>query len=298
MEIISQLKNPWLILGDFNAITCAEEKIGGKDPNKRSMLDFNNCIDVCELLQAPRSGQQHSWSNCQHGNKRILRILDRAMFNHLWLQNYEDWSFKVGVKIASDHAPLLGGKLSNPKPKNSPFKFHKMWIYHPNFMETVQKSWSEEVVGDPDFVFQTKLKRLKNILKEWNWQVFGNVNIQMKEAEIKVQEAMELSYKDPFNEENLNNLVESQNVLNTKEVYFNTMMKQKARINWIKDGAANTNFLHTSVKIRQTQNFISELEDENGNVCTNQEKIAKLLVKHYEEKFKLKQWRMQVHYWM
>ncbi|XP_026399476.1 uncharacterized protein LOC113295352 [Papaver somniferum] len=97
-------------------------------------------------------------------------------------------------------------------------------------METIQKSWSEPIIGDPAFVFETKLKRLKNILKEWSWKVFGNVNFQIKEAEVRVQKAMEKYYNNPFNEENLNELVEAQNVFNTKEVQLNAMMKQKERI--------------------------------------------------------------------
>ncbi|XP_026452171.1 uncharacterized protein LOC113352577 [Papaver somniferum] len=161
MEMISELKMPWLILVDFNVITCAEEKICGKAPNKRSMLDFSNCIDDCGLIQAPKSGLQHSWSNGQHGNKRILCSLDKAMFNQLWLQNYADWGFKIRLRIASDHDPIFGGCANIPKPKKSPYKFQKMWISHPNFMETVQKSWSEPIIRDPAFVFQTKLKRIQ-----------------------------------------------------------------------------------------------------------------------------------------
>ncbi|XP_026451527.1 uncharacterized protein LOC113351815 [Papaver somniferum] len=251
MEMISELKNPWLILGDFNAITCAEEKIGGKTPNKRSMLDFNNCIDDCGLLQAPSSRIQHSCSNGQHGIKRILCILDRAMFNQLW---FKDWGFKIGLRIASDHAPILGGCANIPKPRNFTYKFQKMWISHPNFMEIVQKSWSEPIIGDPAFVFQTKLKRLKNILKKWNWEVFGNVSVQIKEVEVKVQEAMEKSDTHPFQEELLNELVMAQNEFNSKEVQLNAMMKQKSREKCIKEGASNTNFFHTSIKIRQAQN--------------------------------------------
>ncbi|XP_026378656.1 uncharacterized protein LOC113273103 [Papaver somniferum] len=229
MELISELKKPWLILGDFNAITYVEEKFGGRAPNRRSMLEFNKCIDVCDLIQAPKNGQQFSWSNCQYGSKRILCVLDKAMFNQLWLQDNEDWSFKVGLRIYYDHAPILGGSTNIPKPRNFPFKFQKMWISHHNFMEMVQKSWSEDIVGDPSFVFQSKLKRLKNILKVWNWEVFGDVNMQITTAEVNVQKAMEDSDKNPLDEEKLKKLVDAQNEFNTKEVHKSTLMRQKAR---------------------------------------------------------------------
>ncbi|XP_026451371.1 uncharacterized protein LOC113351638 [Papaver somniferum] len=141
------------------------------------------------------------------------------------------WSYKVGLRVASDHYPLMGGGAQISKPQNAPMRFQNMWISHPNFME-----------------------------------VFGNINAQVKEAEAKVQEAMINSDNNPFDEAALNTLVESQNLYKSKEVQLNTFLKQKSRNNWIKDGAANTGFLHAQLKIRQARNLITELEDGNGNV--------------------------------
>ncbi|XP_026428463.1 uncharacterized protein LOC113324361 [Papaver somniferum] len=126
MEAISGLNKPWMAIGDFNAITSADEKIGGKSPKISAMTGFNNCLDTHELMQAPKTGLQHSWSNCQHGNKRILCNLDRAVFNVLWLQKFEGWGYKFGLRVASDHAPLLGGGAQIPKPQNAPMRFQKM----------------------------------------------------------------------------------------------------------------------------------------------------------------------------
>ncbi|XP_026417560.1 uncharacterized protein LOC113313050 [Papaver somniferum] len=289
MEMISDLNQPCLAIGDFNAITSAEEKIGGKSPNRSSMMDFNNCLDTCELIQAPSTGLQHFWSNCQHGNKKILCKLDIAIFNLLWLQKFEGWSYKVVLRVASDHAPLLGGGAQIPKPQNAPMRFQKMWVSHPNFMEVVQKCWSEEIIGDPAFILQRKLKKLKKILKDWNWNVFWNINVQVKEAEVKVQETMVNSDNNPFDEAFLNTLVEAQNLYNSKEVQLNTFLKQKSRTKWIKEGAANSSFLHAQLKIRQARNMIIELEDGKGNIIVDQKQIQNELVKHFENKFKYKE---------
>ncbi|XP_026399812.1 uncharacterized protein LOC113295699 [Papaver somniferum] len=61
---------------------------------------------------------------------------------------------------------------------------------------------------------------------------------------------MKLSDDNPFNEELLDNLVKSENMLNTKEVQLSTMLKLKARTKWVKEGSANTNFFHTKLKVR------------------------------------------------
>ncbi|XP_026396795.1 uncharacterized protein LOC113291484 [Papaver somniferum] len=242
MEMISGLQLPWLAIGDFNVVTSIEEKVGGKNPNKMTMLDFNNCLGICELMQAPKTGIQYSWSNCQHGSKRIFCNLDREVFNQQRLQKFNGWGYKVGLRIASDHAPLLGGCASIPKPKNVPMRFQKMWISHPTFMEIVEICWSEVIEGDPSFIFQAKFKKLKRILKDWNWELFGNINVQIKETEDKVQEAMVNSDNNPLDEELLNNLVSASNLYNSKKVQLNTYLKQKSRIKWIKEGATTMVF--------------------------------------------------------
>ncbi|XP_026378141.1 uncharacterized protein LOC113272534 [Papaver somniferum] len=81
MQLISELKKPRAILGDFNVVLSIEEKVGGRSPSRISMTDFNDCINSCELLQAPKIGLDFSWSNCQQGSQRILCNLDRVVFN-------------------------------------------------------------------------------------------------------------------------------------------------------------------------------------------------------------------------
>ncbi|XP_026416850.1 uncharacterized protein LOC113312301 [Papaver somniferum] len=246
-------------------------------------------IDQTNAAQkAPKTGLQYSWSNCQHGNKIILCNLDRAVYNHLWFQKHIDWGYKVGLRIAFDHAPLLGGCASIPKPPNIPFKFQKMWLSHSNFMEVISQCWNEYVVGDPSFVLLHKLKKLENILKDWNWKVLGDINVQIKETEEEVNKAMELSDNNPSNAEALDRLVNAENNYNSIEVQLNIMLKQKARIKWVKEGSANTSFFHTNLKIRQSRNFISELEDTNGDNISDQNKIADTLVQHFEQKFQYK----------
>ncbi|XP_026451606.1 uncharacterized protein LOC113351914 [Papaver somniferum] len=164
-----------------------------------------------------------------------------------------------------------------------------MWLSHPTFLEEVQKCWSEYINGDSSFVFQSKLKRLKKYLQEWNWKVFGNIHVQIKDAERKVQYALLNSDNNPFNSEVLGKLVEAQNVYESKEVPLNTMLNQKSRIRWVKEGARNTKFFHTNLKIRQSRNFICELEDTNRDIFSDPKKNADVLVQHFEKKFEFKE---------
>ncbi|XXG68941.1 hypothetical protein AAC387_Pa06g1923 [Persea americana] len=47
--IASSSNSPWLVLGDFNAVRCEQEKSGRAKPNLVSMESSNNCLGSCAL---------------------------------------------------------------------------------------------------------------------------------------------------------------------------------------------------------------------------------------------------------
>lgn len=52
----------------------------------------------------------------------------------------------------------------------------KIQISHPDCVRVVAKTWANQVVGNPMYMLQMKLKRLKKAMKKWNKVVFGNVD--------------------------------------------------------------------------------------------------------------------------
>jgi hypothetical protein len=67
-----------------------------------------------------------------------------------------------------------------------------MWISHPDCANVIQHSWNVNVVGCPMYVLSEKLKRLKNDLKAWNKNVFGNIHENVKLSRLKVDEIQAL----------------------------------------------------------------------------------------------------------
>ncbi|XP_026444247.1 uncharacterized protein LOC113344515 [Papaver somniferum] len=239
-------------------------------------------------MQAPRSGIKYSWCNNRVGRKGILCDLDKAFYNVKWLEKYEGWNYKVGVRGTSDHGALMGGVKNITRPSNIPFRYQSMWTTHPHFINVIQDSWNEEVFGNPAFCFISKLKRLKNWLKIWNWEVFGDLSAKVKSTEDNVMDASLESDADPENIELLNNLITARGKHELASQQYNELMRAKAIIKWVKEGGANTTFFHTTMKIRKSCNNISELEDEAGNRVTSQDQISDILVSHYKKKFERK----------
>ncbi|XP_026399972.1 uncharacterized protein LOC113295858 [Papaver somniferum] len=282
---ISLMNKPWLILGDLNIILSTDEKRGGRNPISTTMRDFQDCVDFCGLLQAPKSGLEFSWCNGRDGRKRILCNLDRALYNLKWLDKFNGWNYKVGTRGVSDHSPLLGSDAVISRAPNPLFRFQKMWLNHPYFLQVIWNTWKEEIYGNPIYIFMNKLKRLKIFLKVWNWEVFGDVKETLKKVEEKVLEETLKSDSDPTNINLLNNLVTARGKCDIAANNYNTFLRDKARISWIQDGDVNTKYFHTSIKLRQAQNSIYEIEDSYGNIITDQNGIFNVLIDYFSTKF-------------
>jgi hypothetical protein len=62
--------------------------------------------------------------------------------------------------------------------KNIPFRFEKFSIKHPTFKENINQWWKEEKLeqGTRMLKLYKKLRYIKHKIKEWNKEIFGNIN--------------------------------------------------------------------------------------------------------------------------
>ncbi|XP_026428877.1 uncharacterized protein LOC113324801 [Papaver somniferum] len=160
-----------------------------------------------------------------------------------------------------------------------------MWFGHPDFMRVVEDSWEEPIVGSPAFIYSQKLKRLKIAMKLWNQEVFGNVDVRLKQAQLRLESSMRLSDEDPSDVDKLNSMRSVAVDVNDIRMQQVIMLKQKSRNQWLVEGASNSNFFHNSIRIRRSSNTISELVDANGVTVTDYNQIRNLIVDYYEAKF-------------
>ncbi|KAF6167559.1 hypothetical protein GIB67_031760 [Kingdonia uniflora] len=85
MENTVTLNLPWVAIGEFNCIRNWDERSGGTGPLPCSISEFNDCIDSCRLIESFSTGPKFSWCNGQKGKARILRRLNRALYNSAWI---------------------------------------------------------------------------------------------------------------------------------------------------------------------------------------------------------------------
>ncbi|KAL0313723.1 UNVERIFIED_CONTAM: hypothetical protein Scaly_2906500 [Sesamum calycinum] len=62
------LEEPWLVLGDFNAVIDDSEVCGRAADTSASMAEFRSCIFDTGLVQLPSTGCPFTWHNCSEGH--------------------------------------------------------------------------------------------------------------------------------------------------------------------------------------------------------------------------------------
>ncbi|VFQ75326.1 unnamed protein product [Cuscuta campestris] len=209
---------------------------------------------------------------------KVFRRLDRAVVNEVMLENYDDITVTHINSTTSDHKPVLLQCIKNNHDGPKPFRFFNIWLNHPNFMKTLKDFWSSQTCFGGMTGLAHKLKGLKVILKEWNKDVFGRVENNIKKAELIATSAQERFENDPSaNKAKADLILATENEIN----YW----KQKANINWMKEGDSNSNFFHSYVKGRRIKSTIRTIDNNNGDPINNSVEIQKLAVDHFSQLF-------------
>ncbi|KAL7169037.1 hypothetical protein ACSBR2_034129 [Camellia fascicularis] len=176
--------NPWCVGGDFNEIKFLPER-KGCSRRERRMKNFNEFVDQMELYDLPMLGRQFTWCNASEGD-RWSRI-DRFLLDSLWLEKFpfNQWGLP---RTISDHSPILL-KENNRDWGPKSFKFINAWTSHPTFSAEIKYIWEvTQVTGWAGYRLMRKLSFLRNHLRVWNREVFGNIDTKLKTAEQELHE--------------------------------------------------------------------------------------------------------------
>ncbi|VFQ63978.1 unnamed protein product [Cuscuta campestris] len=170
--------------------------------------------------------------------------------------------------------------VTGPKP----FRFINAWANHVTFLPLISKFWEENPNYGGMFGLHQKLKKLKNILKSWNKETFGNIFSKLTQAKDKSIEAEKefLTNPSPSNRQALSLAqVELQNA-SLNEISF---WKQKSHLNWLELGDRNSKFYQSYVKGRRKKLRIGRVRRGEGSWTEDMEEIQKAAVEHYSKLF-------------
>ncbi|XP_059070808.1 uncharacterized protein LOC131860412 [Cryptomeria japonica] len=256
-----------IVAGDFNATLSSSKKCGGVRRLSRSQLDFQSFVNENALLEVVAKGGDFTWTNRRRGFSNIAEKLDRFFLAGDWSVAPIVFEAEVLAISGLDHFPVSLVVQNDAVPIRCPFKLEKMWLRELSFKELVVGWWKEALVveGFLAYHFFKKLSYVKQKLKSWNREVFGNIFYEKRRLEgdlgalnAKVM-AEGMDEVDFLTEKDL--LSRYGEVLQREEIYW----KQKSRVNWLKAGDRNTKFFHSSVKARRSLNIILSLRLADGS---------------------------------
>ena len=275
---------PWCFIGDFNTILGAHEHLGSFSPARPPMLDFQNWTDNFDLIHIPTRGAAFTWNNGRIGRRHTKRRLDRSVCNQLLLDSSSSVSCSTLVKTRSDHYPLLLEIKTDEVQFASSFKFLKAWTLHKDCKAFINDAWNENIVGCPMYVLTNKLKALKNKLKIWNKDVFGNIHSYVTEAEQGLQDIQHQihlnGHNDVLMQDEKNAQLNLDDALKRQEIFW----QEKARVNWQANGDRNTKYFHRVTKIKNKTKIISTIRN-NDEIISDPHRISEHIVDYYQNLF-------------
>lgn len=232
-------------------------------------------------------GAEYTWSNGRKGRRHTEVRLDRLLHNSAWVNLWPLSHCKTLYRVSSDHYPIILSFDVFVRSFVRPFKFSNCWIDHPKFEREVQLCWEEPMgyVDNPMQVMMLKLQRLKKRLKQWNWNVFGDVNVKVKVAQEELEQVQKqiqiLGENESRSEMEQNAVSKFSKALEVQEKFY----KEKAGNQWLQLGDRCTKFFHLESSIKASKTFISSLLID-GDVVEDKAHISRHVSKYYEDLYK------------
>jgi len=182
LQIISNLLDPLLhpikiIAGDFNMITNLSKKKGGIRKLDKDSEAFLATIENLNLIDSPTSNGLFTLNNRRRGDRQVASHLDHFLLSEATYLTSWETKARILLQAGSNHWPISLKIQISLSPKNKPFRFEAFWLNHPDFMGKMKQWWTYSPIriGNKMYTFQQKLKHIKEEIKKWNGETFGNI---------------------------------------------------------------------------------------------------------------------------
>uniref|UniRef100_A0A803QPV1 Reverse transcriptase domain-containing protein n=1 Tax=Cannabis sativa TaxID=3483 RepID=A0A803QPV1_CANSA len=273
--------DPWIVLGDFNEILNREERVGDR-VHYHKATEFIEVVEKCQLEDVKMSGNFFTWNNKQHGADRIYSKIDRILANPSWMGKYSNAEALFLNQGVFDHSPGVLNFHSEVSNGKKPFKYFRMWSSYPTYTEKIKDVWAQPINGTKMYQVVTRLKAMKGVLKEINKQGFSELHV----AEAKAKEELEVCQSKLQLEPH--SLLLHQEELKARLHYLkvhsdlSSMLQQKAKVSWVKNGDDNTLIFHSSLRERRRQNKILSIEQLDGTRTEQPEQVTEAFISYYK----------------
>lgn len=268
---------PCILAGDFNLIAAAADKNNSRI-NRRCLTAFRGFINDLQLRDLYLQGRRYTWSNEQR--QATMVRLDRVLFNEEWDAQFPGCLLQALSSEMSDHCPLLLSCDAGFQ-HHRRFRFENHWVKLDGYKEVVAHTWnSVPNRRDSLSTIAVKLRATARALRRWSSRFHSDLALRAAITSTLIM---------------LLDRAMDNRVLTDAELQFRAMLKmnrlgiaavqrsmwrQRSRIQWIKEGEANTRYFHAKASARRRKNHIHRLVV-NGTVITEQKAKEQALFDHF-----------------
>ncbi|KAL0300098.1 UNVERIFIED_CONTAM: hypothetical protein Sangu_3139300 [Sesamum angustifolium] len=270
---------PWLVLGDFNAVVDDSEVCGRAADTSASMLEFRTCIRDTGLVQLPVSGCPYTWHNCSEGMRSLWKRLDRMLVNTAWLDAWPNSSYICALPSTSDHSPLILSGM-NRFDEHVAFRFDNYLTHLPGFLRSVEDIWKHRIAGTAMYETVCKLKLLKAVFRSQK-RMKGNLTENVTKAKSFLDKAQALL--NTYNEDIFLNLVKCcRRVFSVAVNLEITMLKQRAKLRWMKHGDQSSKVFFRKINASRVKQRVFQIKTVGGNLLTAQQDVTQEFISYFQ----------------
>lgn len=281
-ELLRRIKprspHPWLVMGDFNEALWQFEHFSETRRGEKQMEDFREVLAFCDLHDIGFRGLPWTYDNRQMRRRNVRVRLDRAVASSSWVHLFETASVQHLVSPCSDHCPLLLRLGRNERTHGQKvLRYEIMWEREKSLEGEIELAWMNAGQITCLGSISKSLQEVMNTLQGWSKENFGSVRKELEELRKKLSELQLVN-----NEENNVQIKNTINRMNEILYREEMMWLQRSRISWLKEGDQNTKFFHQKAQWRARKNKIRGLRNDEGECCSDQNKIANMAREFFE----------------
>ncbi|KAL0302793.1 UNVERIFIED_CONTAM: LINE-1 reverse transcriptase [Sesamum angustifolium] len=272
-------EEPWLVLGDFNAVIDDSEVCGRAADTSVSMAEFRSCIMDTGLVQLPSSGCPFTWHNCSEGTRSLWKRLDRMLVNEAWLDKWPGASYNCALPSTSDHSPLiLTG--TNREAEHTIFRFDNYLAHQPGFLGSVANIWRHHISGTTMYEIVCKLKALKAVFRRQR-NLKGNLteNVNTAKKFLDKAQALFAIYKEDI----LLQLVKCCRSVYSEAIKQEvSMLQQRAKLRWMKHGDQNSKVFFRKINSARAKQRVFQIMKANGEILTETQDVTHEFISYFQ----------------
>ncbi|XP_074271474.1 uncharacterized protein LOC141595408 [Silene latifolia] len=234
------------------------------------------------MTDIPATGAFYTWNNKQDPQSRIYSRLDRFLVNQKWQTTFPDMMAHFHPAGLFDHSLCTVSDAKLVMTRRASFKYFNMWGKAPDFLTRVQEEWDKNYPGHKMFNVVKKLKALKPMLKDLNKECYADIENATKIAESELAAVQVQINSDPQNAELIQKELDITAKLKQLQPARISLLKQKAKTQWLEDGDSNTAYFHGVIRKRFNLNKVIQIENQRGVIFSDSKGIQDALLDYYE----------------